>query len=260
MPFWAAIPALASAGASIYGAVKGSRDAKRANKNNPANAAMSYFQQNPQIARDIFNRYINQGNAADVNNGSHYQNIYNEYGNNTPISQGYNAMSENPMEYINKIMRGYNPSEGFKYKERKLQDVARSAAAQGGFSGTQYDQERQADMIRQLLGQDQQEWLGNVVGAQQTGLSGLERMLGGRTGALQGLANRGENQTQRGFNASQSLANALIGNQNQMAGAASWGQQQANQNRADARGNQMSSIGQFASNMPALMSAFRGMF
>lgn len=218
---------------------------------NPANAAMPYLNQIPGMAQQNLSPYIQQGFQGDQQAQNAYGNIGSLYGNaedyyqpNNEVSQGYRGMSQNPLEYVNQIMRGYQPSEGYKYKENRMLNGARNSAASGGFAGTHNDQEYQADMIRGLLGQDMQQHYGNVMGAQNQGLQGLERMmegrqrgqgmrLGGQERGLAHLGQMGENQGNRGFNAATDLSSILGSNMGQQAGMAFQGGRQRNQNRND---------------------------
>ncbi len=130
--------------------------------------------QGQQAAPDL---YANMPNVYE-NAPNPYANRENLYLNNAPRQFG--EMANDPSAFIDQIMRRYTPSEGYRFKEGRMQGAARNSAASGGFAGTQYDQERQADLIRGLLGQDQQQYLENTLGVQGQGLSGLERMLAGR--------------------------------------------------------------------------------
>ena len=289
--------ALASAASSMYGARKAGKQAKRSqNQERQSNEqAQSYFQQNPQAAHNIFDPYMNKGAHAESLNpylyaqmGDMYSKAPDLYGNMpnlyeepSEMSRGYGDMAGDPQEYINKIMRGYTPSEGYKYKEGRMRDEARSAAASGGFSGTNFDEERRANMIRGLLGEDQQQYLGNVGGAHQAGMSGLERLLqgrergqtqrlggmergqterlGGRERAMKGHAEMGEFQANRGFNAAQALAEALIGTNNQAGGLSFLRGRDAANYGAESRKSQNDLVGRFAGQMPELLKSMQGM-
>jgi hypothetical protein len=157
---------------------------------NPYNAAMPYLEQVPQVASQHLAPYANEpqqytpGYMNDL-----YQNMYNEY---LPYQRApenfyynefpkeYNQMGSNPQAFLDKMQRGYTPSEGYQYKQRKMLDAMRNSAASGGFAGTRTDQEAQANTVRGLLGEDQQQYLQNLFGLQGAGLGGLERMISGR--------------------------------------------------------------------------------
>lgn len=312
MAWMAAIPAIANVASSFIGARGAKKEAKRANRNLPSEAAMPYFRENQQQAHNIFDPYIDQGmGAADSANQGYagmfntyaqhpdyyahmpdlYQNMPNLYEQPSEMSRGYGSMANDPQEYIKKIMRGYTPSEGYKYKEGRMSDAARAAASSGGFAGTRFDQEKRAEMIRGLLGEDQQQYLGNIMGAQGRGLSGLERLLegrargqalqigglergqdrrlggmtraaefsgAGRANALGQRAQSEEYKANRGFDAARALAEALIGNNNQMGGVAYQGRNQQNQNTAEANNARTQAFARLINSAPQLMSMFSG--
>lgn len=84
----------------------------------------------------------------------------------------YDDMSQDPTGFLNKLMEGYKPSEGYQFrKEQALGDMANTAAA-GGMTGTATDQQRQAQLADKLLSEDMQQWLNNVLGIQDRGTTG----------------------------------------------------------------------------------------
>ncbi|MEO6077575.1 MAG: hypothetical protein ABIP54_02200 [Candidatus Andersenbacteria bacterium] len=160
---------------------------------NPADAARPYLDQIPGVAKEQYNPYINRGNAAQEQ-----------------VSGQYNRFASNPMDVINEIISSYKPSEGYKFREQKALGAARNSAAQGGFSGTQYDQEQQAELANGLLGDDMQQWLSNVLGVQGAGLQGQQHV------------------ADTGFNASTQLADILTNALSQQGNLAFGGQQYEN--------------------------------
>jgi hypothetical protein len=174
---------------------------------NPADSASQYFEKIPGVVKPYLDPYIEEGKrASEVNN---------------PL---YESMSRDPNDFLNAIMRNYSPSEGYKYKERNLNKVMRNAAAQGGYSGTPYDQEQQSTAVNGLLSQDMQQFLENIFGVQGRGLSGNEDSIN------------------RGFKASNSLADILGGNLAQLGNLSFQGQSQINQNMFDKRSSNMDFI------------------
>jgi hypothetical protein len=114
--------------------------------------------------------------------------------------------------------------------------AARNSAASGGILGTQFDQENQQDIMRGLLGQDQQQYLSNIMDI----IGSRAGTLGQQGGYESGIGNRGAG-------AADNLANILAGNASQRAGLQFQGQRQnnadrmqGNQNRND---NMMSMLG-----------------
>lgn len=192
---------------------------------NPADNAMNYLNQVPGVAKQYLEPYIQPGMQAQ-------NQLQNLYAPNNEVSQGYRKMSSNPMDYVNEIMRGYEPSAGYKYKENRALQAMRNSANAGGFAGTQNDQEEQARTVNGLMGEDMQQFLQNIFGTQQQGLGGLERMMAGRAGTLEPIA-------QRGYGASGDLANIIGSNLGQQAGLSFQGQRQQNFGKGLARQNRM---------------------
>ncbi len=147
---------------------------------NPAINAMPYLNQIPQIGQEAYNPFIQSGRQAE--------------GMTNPI---YGEMAQNPSQFLNEMQRNYTPSEGYKFKEREMTRAAQNSAAQGGFAGTRNDQMGQADLVRGLLGEDMQQYLGNVSALRQAGLQGQEGRIG------------------RGFESAGSLADYLASNLSQ---------------------------------------------
>lgn len=167
---------------------------------NPADAGMGYLNRIPAEVGKYYQPFISSGQQAEQ--------ITN------PI---YGQMSQNPQDFLNSIMRGYNPSEGYRFKERELGDALRNTAAAGGFVGTPYHQQQQGELTSGLLSQDMQQFLNNILGIQGTGLQGQENRIG------------------RGYNAATGYGNILGSNLAQQGGLAMQGaaSQQANQMARD---------------------------
>jgi hypothetical protein len=184
---------LGSMGRSLFG-----KNVKSAD--NPANAARPYLNQIPDVAHKAYDPYIQQGMESG--------NLANAE---------YNKMSQDPTSFVDSIMKRYKPSEGYNFKEGRMLGAARNSAASGGFAGTPYDQEQQAELVQGLLGSDMQQFLQNILGVHKQGVAGHE----GRA--------------ERGFNASSSLADMLANNLTQQGGLEFHGQGQLNQNNIDKR-------------------------
>lgn len=164
---------------------------------NPADAGMQYLEQIPDIGKEYYNPFIERGKRS---------------GN---ILEGqYDRMAQDPVDYLDQIMRSYRPSSGYDFKQNQMLKAAGNTAAAGGFRGTQNDQQDSAAMVQALLGDDMQQFLQNVLGIQGSGLQGH-----------QGFQNQG-------YNASSSLADYLGTNLSNQAGLAFQGQSQENANHA----------------------------
>jgi hypothetical protein len=165
---------------------------------NPAESAMPYLNQIPGVGRQYHDPFIQAGQQAQ--------------GQTRPI---YEQMAQDPTAFLNALMEGYTPSRGYQTREKVLSQALRNSAAQGGYAGTPYAQREQGELINDLLGGDQQQYLGNLMGIQGQGLGGLEGMIG------------------RGYQSSGNLADYIgnaLGNQG---GLAYQGQAQLNQGKYD---------------------------
>jgi hypothetical protein len=158
-----------------------------------------FIQQGPQAqqqAQDVYGRMLEQYSSPNVN----YQNVPEEY----------NRMAGHPAEFLNNIMSSYSPSAGYQYKQNKMMGAARNSAASGGFAGTRYDQEQQAQLMKDLLSEDMQQYLNNVMEAKGAGLEGMERMMGGREKAYGAQALSAEERAKRAHEAAESLATSIM--------------------------------------------------
>ena len=197
-----------------------------------------------QEAKDVYNRMLEQYSSPKVN----YQNVPEEY----------NTMARNPSGFLNDIMKTYEPSTGYKFKEGRMGSAARNTAASGGFAGTQYDQEQQAQLIKDLLGEDMQQYLTNVMGAKTEGLGGMERMMGGREKAYEQQAGSAENRAKRAYEATNELAQSImnsLGNQGQLGFQ---GARQSAANRGQERAGAMSLFGDTMQAIPSIVNRFGG--
>lgn len=164
----------------------------------PMDAANKYLNQIPGVGHQGYDPYINAGLDASGRTKSQYESLMND-----------------PTAFINKLMEGYKPSEGYQFQKEQLQKELGNTAAAGGIAGTPMDQMNQGEAVQKLLSGDMQQFLQNVFGAYKTGLSGEEGIAG------------------RGFDASKLLTDLLGGALNQQGGLAFQDQQQRNQNKND---------------------------
>lgn len=166
--------------------------------NSPMNAAMPYLNQIPGVAHQGFDPYVNAGLDAS--------------GRTKDI---YESLMSDPTAFINKLMEGYQPSEGYQFQKDQLTKELGNTAAMGGVAGTPMDQMNQGQGVQKLLSGDMQQFLQTVLGAFNTGLGGEENI------------------ATRGFDASKNLTDMLGGSLNQKAGLAFNDQQQKNKNKGD---------------------------
>ena len=166
--------------------------------NSPMNAANQYLNQIPGVAHQGYDPYVNAGQDASGKTKSQYEDMMND-----------------PTGFINKLMEGYKPSEGYQFQKGQLEKSMGNTAAAGGIAGTPMDQLNQAEGIQGLLGKDMQQFLQNVLGRYDKGLEGEEGIV------------------TRGYDASGKLTDALGGALNQQGGLAFQDQQQKNKNKND---------------------------
>ena len=196
--------------------------------------ASNYLNQIPGMSQGMFSPYVAQGNEA-------YNRLLDQYGNASTANPNqfpgeYRQMARDPGDFVNNLMKGYEPSRGYNYKQNQMLGAARNSAASGGFAGTKYDQGEQADLVKNLLSSDMGEYLNRVMGTQREGLAGEERRISGLERAL-------GNRVGQGFNASTDLASILGTNLANQAGL-SWEQQR--QKRLDSSMNKYNTTGMFA--------------
>lgn len=166
--------------------------------NSPMDAANQYLNQIPGVGHQGYDPYINEGRDASGKTKSKYEELFND-----------------PTAFINKLMEGYKPSEGYQFQKEQLTKELGNKAAAGGVAGTPLDQMNQGQAVQKLLSADQQQFLKNVLGVFNTGLEGEEGIAG------------------RGFDASKMLTDLLGGALNQQGGLAYKDQVDKNQRKTD---------------------------
>ena len=170
---------------------------------NPANAAMPYLNQIPGMEKQYYDPFINQGREAS----------------NTLTPQ-FNQKTTNPAEFLEAIMKKYQPSRSYQLRNEEALRTAGNTAAAGGMRGSLGDIKNESRITDVLLGDDMQKWLNNVLGLQDQGEKGLGH------------------EFDTGYDASKSLTGDLS---NVLGTQATLGfQGQANQNRS--KSDQLSAI------------------
>jgi hypothetical protein len=165
---------------------------------NPMDAANPYLNKIPGVAHQGYDPYINSGLDASAKTKSQYESLMND-----------------PTAFINSLMEGYKPSEGYQFQKEQLTKELGNTAAAGGIAGTPQDQMNQGQGVQKLLSADMQQFLQNILGVYGAGLSGEE-----------GIANRG-------YDASGRLTDSLGSALNQQGGLAFQNAQQQNKNKND---------------------------
>jgi len=232
MPFGS----LAQLALGIGGQIASNR-ANRSSRNNPSRAAEAQLATIPGAARPYYDPYINLGHQAlgnIANLNAEQRNLYSDPNiDRNGLPNLYERMAHNPTDFMNALMERYNPSVGYRFKQQQMLDAMRNSAASGGFAGTPFNQQQQAETVQGLLGADMQQYLQNALGISQAGILGKEGRLAGRERALQSALGSQENVANRGYNASSSLADILANVQgsrasNEYAGAQRRGQNAQN--------------------------------
>jgi len=181
---------------------------------NPSAAANPYLNAIPGEARPYYDPFINSGREALRNTPGMLAGAAGLYDDSSVINGKtlplqYEKMAHNPTAFMDALMQGYNPSVGYKFKQKQMEDAMRNAASAGGFAGTPFHQQQQAEAVQGLLGSDMQQYLENALGITQAGLQGKENRILGHERALERILNHQENNLNRGFQASLGLGDLL---------------------------------------------------
>lgn len=229
MPFGS----LAQLALGIGGQIASNR-ANRRSSNNPTLAAERQLATIPGLARPFYDPYIQRGNEASRNVpalGQEYSRLFASPGvDPSTLPNQYERMANNPTEFMDALMRNYNPSEGYRFKQQQMLDAMRNSASSGGFAGTPFNQQQQAETVQGLLGADMQQYLQNALGIMGAGISGKENRLAGLERAVQSRIGSEEQAGNHGYQASSALADILANNQNSRASNEYAGAQRRAQN------------------------------
>lgn len=182
-------------------------------------AAMMYNKTKPVDSMSAANQHLSQIPGVAQKNLSPYI---------MPGEQG--------VDFINKIMQSYKPSEGYQFQKNELNTSLGNTAAAGGFAGTQYDQGQRGKLIQSLLSGDMQQYYDNVMNVHRGSFDASRELNDIQTGALNqqgGLAfGQAENQNSRNSalrNALLSLGGQALGGSMGLPPMPQMGGQQANQ-------------------------------
>lgn len=122
----------------------------------------------------------------------------------------YIKPGEEAQGFVDQIMKGYTPSEGYNFQKAELEKSLGNTAAAGGYAGGEYDQMQRGKLIQSLLSGDMQQYLENVLGVhnQSYGASrDLTDIEGGALNQQGGMAfSQAENKNQRRYD----MQNALM--------------------------------------------------
>lgn len=136
-----------------------------------------YLSQIPGVYKEYLGAYSDAGQAALPG----YQDKLNE-------------LLNDPNGFIKSIMGEYESSPYYQFQVDEMQNGSNNAAAANGTLGGGQHQFDISSLIRGLASQDQQQYLGNVVGAFNNGLTGTKGLI------------------DLGANAGSTIANGIAGN------------------------------------------------
>lgn len=163
---------------------------------NPADAAMPYYEQIPDILKEYLQPYVDTGmQSMGI--------LADQYGN----------LVSDPNAMYNQIMGGYDTSASYQAQKKEMTGEASNTAAAGGFTGTTTDIYNQESIINDLMSQDMQKYYQNVLGMYDTGLQGEQNLFN------------------TGYNASGELSSGLANNLSTEGSLAFQGQAQKNANQ-----------------------------
>lgn len=160
---------------------------------NPADAAMPYYEQIPDILKQYLQPFVDQGmDSMSI------------------LSSQYGDLVNDPTSFIDSIMNDYTSSAGYKAQSEQMLGQAANTSAAGGFTGTSTDVYNQSKIVNDLMAQDQQQYLQNALGVYGTGLQGEQSLFN------------------TGYNAAGQLSSGLAGNLSTEGSLAFQGQAQKN--------------------------------
>lgn len=158
-------PALAGAGGLALGMGAGSL---MSDWKNPADKAMPYMNQIPDMLRKYLEPYMNAGNKQ-------LPSLENEYGN----------LTNDPGGMVNKLGANYHESPGFQFALKQALQGSNNAAAAGGMAGSPQHEQQNMGIATGLADQDYNTYLSHAINQYIRGLSGKEDLY--NTGAKTGI-------------------------------------------------------------------------
>lgn len=124
-------------------------------KRNPQNEANQYLDQIPGAVGQYNNPFIDRGERAG-----------------SKLEEALAGLMDDPSGFIDKLMEGYTESGDYKRKKDVLGREIGASAAAGGVAGTPMHQQDMGELVNSLLSSDMQQYLSNVLGVYDKGLSG----------------------------------------------------------------------------------------
>lgn len=160
---------------------------------NPADAAMPYFNQIPGQTNQYYQPWFEAGK------------------NMIPgLTDQYNQLMNDPSKRLNDIGAAYKESPGFKFAMQQALQGSGHAAAAGGMAGSPQHEQQNMELAQNIASKDYNDYMNNALGLYGLGLNG------------------GQNMSNQGQQAGQSMADMIAQTLAQQANMAFRGQQEKN--------------------------------
>ncbi len=126
---------------------------------NPADSANQYLNQIPDVLKQYFQPYMQQGQQAGQQ-----------------LTGQYNQMTTNPGELYSQLGQGYKESPGYQFRLKQALQAGQNASAAGGMLGTPQDQQQQSGIAEGLAGQDFDQYIQHILGLFGAGQQGQQQL------------------------------------------------------------------------------------
>jgi hypothetical protein len=163
----------------------------------PSKGAMKYLNQIPGMANNIYNPYIQAGQAQLPG-----------------LEEQYSMLMNDPGARMNQIGAGYQQSPGYQFAVQQALQGSGNAAAAGGMAGSPQHEQQNMTLANNLANQDYNQYLQNALGLYGEGLQGSQGLYSMGYGASNALADMLAN----AYGSQANLAYAGAANQNQARG------------------------------------------
>lgn len=155
-----------------------------------SSSANNYLKKIPGVVKPYYDPYIESGNQA------------------IPIlEEQYGKLVSNPGDIYSSLGSGFQTSPGYNFALEQALNASNNAAAAGGMAGSPMHEQQNMTVATGLADQDYYNYMNDVLGLYNTGLSGEQKLYN------------------TGYQASDTLAKILSGNLQSQATAAAMGNQ-----------------------------------
>jgi|ERR1700761_461496 len=138
------------------GAVGGIGKLFGGNNKNPSDIAGQHLDNMPPFIMNLMRQYAEQGDKA-----------------RGPLQEQYQQLMRDPSSILSNLGKGYTESPGYQFKKNQALDAGSNVAAAGGMLGSPQHQLNAMDTANGLASQDYNDYLQNVMGLYDKGLSGM---------------------------------------------------------------------------------------